>query len=307
MIETQVSTLLGMVLIGVALRDVFHSLFHPSGASSVQRLVSRATWRAVRWLSASRPTLLVLAGPSALVAVIASWIALVATGWALLYWPRLPDGFLLATGLEPAGQDSLLTAFYLSLVTLATLGYGDIAPASGWLRLLAPLEAMVGFVLLTAAISWVLSIYPALARRRSLAHLLTLLREAQARTGVAVPSLSASAAERLCEGLTAQLISVRGDLTHLPITYYFHSPDERTALAAALPYLLHLAEQECQLPGAPAVRLQAAMLRGAIDDLSSVLGARFLRLPLAPTEQVLAAYARDHQRHLPVDAPRALP
>jgi hypothetical protein len=61
-------------------------------------------------------------------------------------------------------------------VTLATLGYGDIVPTSDLLRVLVPLEALVGFALLTAALSWVISVYPALSRRRSLARGATLLK-----------------------------------------------------------------------------------------------------------------------------------
>ncbi|MFF8942469.1 potassium channel family protein [Streptomyces sp. NPDC014864] len=67
---------------------------------------------------------------------------------------------------------------YLSLVTVATLGLGDIAPSADWLRIVAPLEAMVGFVLLTATVSWILGIYPALARRRALALRISQLRRA---------------------------------------------------------------------------------------------------------------------------------
>ncbi|MFJ8781962.1 hypothetical protein [Streptomyces sp. NPDC102476] len=59
---------------------------------------------------------------------------------------------------------------------------GDIAPAEGWLRLVSPLEALVGFALLTATVSWVLEIYPTLTRRRVLAIRLAVLRNADPAT-----------------------------------------------------------------------------------------------------------------------------
>ena len=42
-----------------------------------------------------------------------------------------------------------------------------------------PLEAAIGLVLLTAGLSWVVSLYPAFSRHRSLAHEISLVREAE--------------------------------------------------------------------------------------------------------------------------------
>ncbi|MCM9083092.1 potassium channel family protein [Streptomyces spororaveus] len=69
--------------------------------------------------------------------------------------------------LLPAEHSSFTDALYISLVNISTLGLGDIAPTEGWLRILAPLEAFVGFALLTATVSWTLGIYPAPASRRA--------------------------------------------------------------------------------------------------------------------------------------------
>jgi len=82
-----------------------------------------------------------------------------------------------------ANQRDFVDALYMSLVTLGTIGYGDISPATDVLRLIVPLEALVGFALLTASVSWVLTVYPALSRRRSLAYEITLLREVTQRSG----------------------------------------------------------------------------------------------------------------------------
>ena len=45
--------------------------------------------------------------------------------------------------LRGAGQP--VTAFYFSIITQVTIGYGDVYP-TGWLRIIAALQAMVGFV-----------------------------------------------------------------------------------------------------------------------------------------------------------------
>jgi voltage-gated potassium channel len=40
--------------------------------------------------------------------------------------------------------ESLCTAVYFSIVTIATVGYGDIQPASVWARLRASAEILIG-------------------------------------------------------------------------------------------------------------------------------------------------------------------
>jgi voltage-gated potassium channel Kch len=294
---TLLAMLLGAGLIFVALRDIFDTLFHPSERGKVCGAVMRITWRGFRWFAVRRPKglgAIELAGLGALLAVILSWSALLAVGWALVLWPHLPDGFLFATGLDPSNERGFVDALYLSLVTLTTLGYGDIVPTSGWLRALVPLEALVGFGLLTASISWVLSLYPALSRQRSLAHEISVMREAGLKTGIGLRQMDAETAGQVLKELTSQLINVRADFSQFPITYYFHSSDERFALSAAMPYLVRLAEKGGSADCPPAVRLRAAALREAIDDFSTTVASRFLGLSSAPTDEVLAAYARDH-------------
>lgn len=291
-------TLLGAAIVFAALRDVFQQLFRPGGSGSLSRALMRGVWNLFRRLAARNPTLLVLAGPSVLLTAIAVWVALVVIGWALIFWPHLPGGFRYATGLEPSGEGSFIDAVYLSLVTLTTLGYGDITPTSAILRFLAPLEALVGFGLLTAAISWVLSVYPVISRRRGLAREVALIREAESETGIAATRMDAQAVERTLETLTTRLISISGDLLQFPVTYYFYDGDEGSSLSAHMPSLLRLAEEGRSTSCPPAVRLRAAMLRGAIDDFSDTVASRFVRVPSTSTDKILEAYARDHL-HLP--------
>ena len=97
-----------------------------------------------------------LAGPVAFVAVIATWAGLLVLGWALVFWPHMPGDFRFDAGLDARGPD-FVNALNVSLVTLATLGFGDITPTSGTAAVL-PLEALLGFGLLSAIISWLVSI-----------------------------------------------------------------------------------------------------------------------------------------------------
>ncbi|MEU5220041.1 potassium channel family protein [Streptomyces sp. NPDC020807] len=280
-------TPLGALLVLLVLRDVFHTLWHPTRHGGLSRLIMRAVWRlsahrGARWRPAG------LAGPLGMILVVVAWAVTVAVGWALVYWPRMPGDFSYADGLTPSDHAGPLDALYLSLVTLATLGLGDIAPTAGWLRVLAPVEALVGFVLLSATVAWILGIYPALARRRTLALRLSHLRDSRATTG----ALDSAGGAAVLDGLAAGLATLTVDFLQYAESYYFHDADEDTALPRRLGYALGLADRAAEA-GHPDVRLSASVLRRALDDLAAVLDERFLRTG-GGTGQVFAAYARDH-------------
>jgi hypothetical protein len=291
---TLISLLLGTAIVLIVLRDVFYTLFHPSGNGNLARQLMRVIWHLFRWGARGKPNRLQLAGPITLIVIFATWTSLLIVGWALVLWPFLPEEFLFAPGLDPANQGGFLDALYLSLVTLATLGYGEITPVNAWLRLILPAEALVGFALLTAAISWILSIYPVLSRRRSLAREVTLLREAEAETGRPILSLDTAMIESLLAELTHGVIMVRDDLTQHPVTYYFQATDRRSTLFHAAPSLLQLANESSSPGCPPEIRLRGTMLRGALDDLASELGQHCGTPPDTPLDASFRFYAADH-------------
>jgi hypothetical protein len=281
-------TAAAVVLIGLALRDVFDTLFHESGRAVLSRLMMRGVWRTFRRMGGRRR--LSLAGPIALIVVVMSWATMLVVGWALLLMPHMPDSFAVSGPRSGRVVESL----YLSLVTLTTVGFGDVAPAAGWLRLISPLEALIGFGLLTASVSWLLSIYPLLSRRRSLAYEIHLLTEAEAKTGRALTDMDATAAESVYSELMSRLVSVERDMVTFPVAYYFAEADPRFALPAAMPPLLRLADAGRAEGVAEPVRLRATMLRDAIDDFARTTAKRFHGSAAETTEELLGDYARDH-------------
>ncbi|MFE9255279.1 potassium channel family protein [Streptomyces sp. NPDC006879] len=282
-------TVAGAAMVLLILRDVFHTLWHPTRHGGLSRLVMSAFWR-VSFASGSRHRASGLAGPLAMVTVGALWALTVVAGWALIYWPQLPDGFGYANGLRPAEHAGPLDAVYISLVTVSTLGLGDIAPTEGWLRVLAPLEGLVGFALLTAMVAWTLGIYPALARRRALALRLCQLSRAR---GDAAPADAAAGVDLLGE-VAALLAVVTVDFLQYAESYYFYDGDDRTSLAGHLQYAQDLAERGA-LAQSQEVRNAAAVLHTALDDLADILDERFLHTG-GPTRLTLEAFANDHGR-----------
>ncbi|MCZ2825871.1 MULTISPECIES: potassium channel family protein [unclassified Modestobacter] len=279
----------GAILVLLSLRDMFHRIWHPSGQGTISRLVLQAVWRGTRLLK-SRSEQTSVIGPAALLAVILTWALLILFGWTLIYWPHMAEGFSFGSSLNPAQRGDFADSLYVSLVTLATLGYGDIVPIYGWLRMLAPVEAFIGFALLTAAVSWVLQVYPALARRRVLAIRLSLLEKAG--TAGALSTLDSSAASTLLHSLAEQLAQVRVDLTQYSETYYFREADVVSSLPAKLPYVLDLTRAASRSARAD-VRLAAAVLDGALHDYVTVLTQQLVEAG-EDLEESLGRYAADH-------------
>ncbi|GGQ64576.1 potassium channel family protein [Streptomyces asoensis] len=282
-------SLIGAALVMITLRDLFHTLWHPTRHGGLSRLVMTALWRTARRLR-TPGRVVGLVGPLAMVTVVGMWAFTVVLGWAVVYWPHMPGSFTFSPGSEAAREPALLDSVYLSLVTVATLGLGDIAPAESWLRLVSPLEALVGFVLLTATVSWVLEIYPALTRRRVLAVRLALLRDADPPTR----QLDCTAGAMLLESLATEVARVRIDFTQYAEAYYFHDGEDHSSLAATVGYATVLA-QRGRAARRPEVRLAGSLLAGALTDLAAVLDQRFLHTG-GPSTAVFAAYAADHGR-----------
>lgn len=287
-------TVLGAGLVLAALRDIFHTLWHPRGFGTLARLLFTSVWRTGRVLHRVTGRSSELTGPAGLLLTVLCWGAMVVLGWALVYLPQLPDGFHYDPSIDESASSGLVTALYLSLVTVATLGFGDIVPASAVLRLLTPVQALVGFVLLTAAISWVLQVYPALARRRSLARRLTAMNRTQT-TDVVREGEQAVACQILHEVATA-LADVEVDLMQYAESYFFRESDLRHSLAASAPYVLDLVHAG-RASSAPEVRHAADMLLNITTGLANTLVRNYLRSTGQDqsTAAVLKAWAEDHQ------------
>jgi voltage-gated potassium channel Kch len=286
-------TLLGIALIAIALRDIFDVLFHPVGRGIIARRVVLGVSGVARRLPGGSGTLRLLAGPIGYGAVVATWAALLAVGWALIFLPQLPDGFTFGPGLDPAEHTGFLDALYISLVNLTSLGYGDISPASPVLKLLGPVETMFGLGLLTASISWLISIYGAISRRDSLAHEVHLAKEAEERLGEKLADADPALLESLLASFAEQLIRVRRDVIHFPITHYFRTEDEERALAGLLPFLSALAEEAGEESRPVALRVRAEILQETINDFAETLRVR-LRMHGDSTDATLEHYLSDH-------------
>ncbi len=276
----------GTLMVGLALTDVFHTLLYPSGVGPVCRPIMRVVWKLISAVKGPSA----ISGPLGMVAIIATWTCLVAVGWALIYLPFIPDGFLYQTGLKPQTEPYFFEALYLSMVTVATLGFGDIVPVYPGLRLIAPLQALTGFALLTGAVSWILQVYPALTRRRLLALEMTLARQSGGDAGVI--SLSPSTSTELLMSLARGVSVARVDLSQYDETYYFREPDRESSLPAQLGFAHRLA-QSSKNTDDDDVQFAGEMLDKALEDFADLLRNSY-RAGNGSRADVFKAYAKDH-------------
>ena len=65
------------------------------------------------------------------------------------------DGFVLGDGRTLLSEAPFFTAFYYSIVTFTTLGFGDVTPkpAEAYLQFLVTIEVILGYVMLGGLIS----------------------------------------------------------------------------------------------------------------------------------------------------------
>lgn len=277
----------GLVVVAVGLAEVFRTLLHPVGRGRLTRLLARGVWRACAPFGSRG---LVLAGPLGVIAVILMWAGLQVIGWALVYLPHVPDGFFYSPGIDPADYPDLLEAIYFSAVSLSTLGLGDVAGTDPLVRFLSPLEGLIGFGLLTAAVSWFMELYPGLRRRRALALRLALLE----RAGFAddLSRLDGGVVANTLHSLAADLTQVRVDLTQSSEGYFFSEQDRAISLPAMIAFARELSAQALT-SGHGAVRSAGRVLHEGVADYANELRTQF-GLQAETTDEILAVYAAQH-------------
>lgn len=293
---TFVVTAFGVLLIGAALLDIFQTLFHPAGRGAMSDLTAKLTWRAFRLIARRRPHVLTYAGPTAILLIIVSWAGLTWFGFALVYLPHLATGFDFSQAPDASPHAGIAEALSLSIGALITVSEGSYAKLH-WLELARGAEAVIGFGLLTASVSWLLSIYPVLESRRALAQQATLLHHSERENRLDLVRDAPDRAEDWIMAIGADLASLRNQMAQFPITYYFDMGEPETALAGALSYLLELADRSSSAPQ-PALRIAGTVLGGAVESFLEMLATDFLSVSPDDKHAILRAYASEQMSDL---------
>jgi hypothetical protein len=101
--------------------------------------------------------------------ILVFWSTLYVVGFALVYVPFMRDAATFSLSASQHGSD-VADALYFSATSFVTTGYGDIVPVHPLVRLLALLEGGLGLTTLSLSVTYLLSVYPLIARKMSLAQ-----------------------------------------------------------------------------------------------------------------------------------------
>jgi hypothetical protein len=243
-----ICTVTGIGLLGLVAFDIYRTILHSRGRSGpVTEALTRVVWPLVRGAAfrrsrLGRHRLLNHVGPLLLPGIVATLVALLILGYSLVYWPHLPADFSVQ---EKAQSSSGIEALYFSGITFTTLGYGDIAPRSTPMRLLALSEALTGFGFISLAVTYLVSLTAALERKRAVA----LSFYHQARQGADVAGLLINhfvggrfvGLESIFAGAARDLQGLLESHIEHPLIHYFHP----SQVHKSLPRMLFLVLEAC--------------------------------------------------------------
>lgn len=158
---------LGIASLLTAAVDAFWTtLWVDATPAPVSNALASAIWKGTRRLFPSgRRRLRSLAGPISLLAILVLWIVLVWAGWTLLLSAD-PHSLVSTRQAKPV---DLAGRIYFVAYTMFTMGNGDYYPAGDGWELITSLMTASGMVVVTLAISYTLSVLPAIVQSRTMA------------------------------------------------------------------------------------------------------------------------------------------
>ncbi len=233
---------LGLTLILVGLVDMFLAVLHHDAVSFLTPVLYRWTWVASRTLTKPLPSriatvLRALAAPSMVLLTLLVWLGTQALGFALVHYPGITgSGFFLAQGV----RRSFGTALTFSSATLASLGLNGVSPRTLAYQAVAAGETMIGLLIITLTISYILNVYRVLQSQNALAAALHHQAEdgSDPRT-ILAPHFVDGRPEGLSTHLREfhrSLVDQAEGLRRYPIVYYFKSG----RAYRSIPYIFHM-------------------------------------------------------------------
>ena len=243
----------------------------------ISHRLNREVWRLVRQTARTTRSRGVLhfAGPLATVTMLMGWLAGLWVGFALIYLPFVAH-FSSSVHTRPSG---LFAALYASATMLTTLGIGDLLPIRNGMRVAIASEAGLGVATVSAAISYILSVYPLTTQTR--AHALRF-SDLHVRSPTAARAFIAAAGLSGLASLHQQLIDSHQSLRRFPVLYYFHPQREEESVkrlleSATILCIVARWARPAELPGYTATvacGLQATLTRVRRDYETRYIGGR---------------------------------
>jgi len=223
-----------------------------------------------------RENFLAYFGPLSLILLLILWALALILGFALLQYG---SGEHLRLRGEPITFGTLL---YLSGETFFTLGYGDIVPASSISRMLAVMEAGMGFAFLGTVVGYLPTVYSAFSRREVQISQLDAYAGSPPTATELLARLGSSPEQRLLDQLFRDWEKSASDVLESHISYpplcFFRSQHKNQSWLAALTTILDATS--LVIAGVDGLESDQArqtfsMARHTLVDLSQLVHVRF--------------------------------
>lgn len=154
-----------IVLLGIV-SDFFYTTVSFNGAGLLSKNISSGIANLFLWVQnkTKNRTIFRFSGLVHILAMVISWIGLLWGGLFLLLMSDLGSVIVPSTGL-PA---TVLSKLYVSGFTLSTLGMGDYVPGSHIWEVVIAIFSFAGFIFLTTAMTYLMSLTTAVIHKRNL-------------------------------------------------------------------------------------------------------------------------------------------
>ncbi len=276
-----VLTAVGLTIIAVILLDVFITILSASRAGPLTRGWSRPVWELFLVAHRRRPIhgVLSLVGPMMVVVAILLWYGGLVLGTWLVFVAH--PGSVVSNGTR-LGADTSQTLYFVP-TTLSGLGYGDYVPGRFPWTMFATSMSLIGTLVVTVSLSYILSVLSAAIARRAMASDIRGLGAdpvtfiQRAALGDPVRSM-----HTYLQGMASAISDAAERQRAYPVLRYFHSARVETSAA---PSVLVVADATFLLR-------TGAHADGCGDGLLTVLEAAidgFIEAKTTPDEYVSAA------------------
>lgn len=225
---------LGVVLLGAALVDVLWTTLWPDGGSGpLSGPLTTLLWRSTRGIARVWDRALSLAGPCVLTITLGMWIAMLWAGWVFLF------AFDSNALIDKTGSEVSWTGrIYFVAYSMFTMGNGDFSPAEGWPQLATAFTTATGMVIVTLSVTYLLSVIPAVAQKRSFAASVTGLGERpEDLLAIAWDGRGFRALDTPLDTLSSQLSLLADKHKAFPVLHYYHAAERTDASAVAVAVL----------------------------------------------------------------------
>lgn len=289
----------GVAILFLVLADVFLTVFHPQGRGGpLTHWQNRSVWAFFRGVGRGSPKWLSLAAPIMAVLAVFVWVVLLVGAFALIQYPWI-NSFLVSPG---SLRVHWVEALYYSGYTAATLGFGDLVPDHELLRLLAPVEAFLGFAILSASITYLLAVFRELVSMHTLATNIAGYFSAGTDQTLDIADRDQTLGfARWADGVNTSLLHALQAHFQYPILHYFRPTDEERALPPQLDRLLELRRRVHAPEGAAgaalASNLSVRSLAGSVERYLKTVEEYFIPPDFAVNERTEAMDDTERAHH----------